>query len=365
MEMYSTVEIETSIRTSIPFVTIIMPICNEAHFIERSLGAVLTQDYPTDCLEVLVVDGMSKDSTRAIVQQAVDKARAAGNNISVALIDNPARIVPTALNIGVQRARGAVIVRVDGHCLIAHDYVHQCVSALARSGADNVGGLQRPAQGSWISQALALATSSPFGVGNARFRYLEQPGWVDTVYLGAFRRDVFARIGGFDEDLVRNQDDEFNFRLAQAGGKIWLDPTIRSVYYGRTDLRSLWRQYYQYGFYKVRVIQKRRAVASLRHLIPAMFVLCLFTSILSALISGRRWLAWSVAGPYVLANSVVSIATARSDFRLLPLTLHFAYGIGFVAGIWRWIVQYSTAHHTRNPSASPTLLSPAHIMDES
>ena len=331
----------------LPFVTIIMPIRNEAGYIERSLGAVLSQNYPPERMEVLVIDGMSTDGTREIVKRMMDHtttdSRLQTTDTPVLiLLDNPSLIVPTALNIGLKHARGDVIIRVDGHCEIAPDYVRRCVEVLQQTGADCVGGLQRAVGQGWVGHAIALATSSPFGVGSARFHYHERPGWVDTVYLGAYRREVFDRIGVFDEELVRNQDDEFNFRLIQAGGKIWLDPSIRSVYYSRASLKSLWRQYFQYGFYKVRVIQKRKAVPSWRHLVPATFVLGLAGSILLAIITVQPLWALCVAGPYALANLLASLWTARKDWKTLPLlplafaTLHLSYGIGFLWGLWYW-----------------------------
>jgi len=324
-----------------PFVTVIMPIRNEAAFIERSLGAVLAQDYPSDRLEVLVVDGMSNDQTRTLVQRFIDQQATSGHTSRprITLLDNPGQIVPCAFNIGLRYAEGAIIVRVDGHCEIAPDYVSCCVATLATTGADNVGGLIRSVSHGVIGHAIAMATSSPFGVGNARFHYATQAGWADTVYLGAYRREVFERIGGFDEELGRNQGDEFNFRLTQHGGRIWLNPTIRSTYYSRTSLRKLWRQYFQYGFYKVRVIQKRNAVASWCHLIPATFVLSLVVSILLALIS---LLALSAAGSYALANTGASVWVSRRDPLHIPLialvflVLHVAYGLGFLRGFWHW-----------------------------
>lgn len=145
-----------------------------------------------------------------------------------------------------------------------------------------------------IGKAIAIATSSPFGVGGGLFHYARRAGWVDTVYLGTYRRQVFEKIGGFDEELVRNQDDEFNFRLTQSGGKIWLDPSIHSVYYARASLRKLWRQYYQYGFYKVRVIQKRQAISSWRQIVPGTFVMSFVVSCLIALITKhKRPLLWT------------------------------------------------------------------------
>src|SRR5690606_4682773 len=196
-----------------PFVSVIMPIRNEAAFIERSLGAVLAQDYPHTHLEVLVADGMSSDTTRLIIGDL-----AAGSDVPVTIVDNPGKIVPTGFNRALAQARGDIIVRVDGHTIVAPDYVTECVAALERSGADNVGGRMNAVSSSLLGEAIALATSSPFGVGGSRFHYSQEDEWVDTVYMGAWPRSVFERIGGFDEDMVRNQDDEFNYRLRSAGG---------------------------------------------------------------------------------------------------------------------------------------------------
>ena len=229
-----------------------MPIRNEADFIARSLGAVLEQDYPHECMEVLVADGLSTDSTReVIVRMAADHPA-----VTVRILDNPGKIVPTGFNIALAAAAGEIIVRVDGHTIIDPDYVRQCVALLQNTAADNVGGRMTAVGRGTFGEAVALATSSPFGVGGARFHYSDQEEWVDTVYMGAWRREVFDKVGGFDEELVRNQDDEFNYRLRASGGKILLSPTINSRYYNRSTVRSLWRQYYQYGYWKVRVLQK-------------------------------------------------------------------------------------------------------------
>ena len=330
----------------VPFVTVIMPIRNEAAFIARSLGAVLAQDYPSDRLEVLVVDGMSDDGTREIVRRiADDRRKAANDELSfVTLLDNPARIVPTALNIGLRRARGEVIVRVDGHCEIAPDYVRRCIKALQETNADCVGGPMVTVGETRVSRAIALAQSSVFGVGGVAFRTgRERPGYVDTVAFGAYRRQVFDRVGTFDEELVRNQDDELNFRLTQAGGKIWMDPSVRSVYYSRSSLRRLRRQYFEYGFYKVRVIQKRKAVPSWRHLVPGGFVLGFVGSVLLALLTRQLYWLLIVVVPYALTNGVASLWAARRNWRTLPLLplafsiLHLAYGLGFLKGLGSFV----------------------------
>lgn len=324
-------------------VSVIMPIRNEAMFIERSLGSVLSQDYPAKKLEVLVVDGMSDDDTR----NKVANIAACHPEISVMLLDNPHRYMPMAFNVGLQKASGDVIIVIGGHCEISPNYVSQCVKALETTGAQCVGGPMHTIGETTTARGIALALSSRFGVGGVAFRTDSQAGrFVDTVAFGAYRREVFEQIGHFDEEMIRNQDDEFNFRLTQAGGRIWLDPAIRSTYYSRTSLRRLWRQYFEYGLYKVRLIQKRGAVPSWRHLVPASFVLALISSFVLGLTLGNPTLQWSVLLPYFFANAAASIWTARSDWNtlaFLPISffvLHAAYGIGFLYGLWRWRVYF-------------------------
>ena len=336
-----------------------MPIRNEASFIESSLKSVLFQDYPQDRMEILIVDGMSTDDTRYVVEnliesqnRLIDEKRGDKLPTSMILLDNPEQIVSTALNIGLKHAKGEIIVRVDGHCEIDTNYIRRCVEMIQRTGADCVGGVLLTLGRGWVGQAISLATSSPFGVGNARFRYANHSGWVDTVSFGAYRCDVFKKIGQFDRELVRNQDDEFNFRLIQSGGKIWLDHSIRSIYYCRTNLPGLWRQYYQYGIYKIRVIQKRGGVSSWRQLIPGAFILSIIITCFLAMITNQIIWIFSVLGPYTLANISASIWTARKHFHIMPIMpitffcIHISYGMGFFAGIWKWRRQFFNLHLT-------------------
>jgi cellulose synthase/poly-beta-1,6-N-acetylglucosamine synthase-like glycosyltransferase len=327
-----------------PFVSIIMPIRNEATYIERSLTSVLAQDYPHDRMEVLVADGMSTDATRARIMFLVP----GHSDVPVTLLDNPDKIVPTGFNRALALAKGAVIIRVDGHCEIATDYIRRCVEKLDETGVACVGGPITTIGTTWNARSIARAQSSHFGVGGVAFRTDQDQvkgGYVDTVAFGAYRREVFTTIGDFDEELVCNEDDEFNFRLIQSGGKIWLDPAIRSVYYSRASLGGLWRQYFRYGFYKVRVIQKRGAVPAWRHLVPGLFVLGLIGSLLLSLVTCQRRYMWIVAGPYAAANITASIITAQRNWRTLPLlpvvfiVLHLSYGLGFLYGVWYWIRQ--------------------------
>jgi GT2 family glycosyltransferase len=362
-------------------VSVVIPTRNEEQTIAACLGAVLAQDYPAGRMEVLVVDGRSTDRTRAIVAELA----ATDPHARVQLLENPHRIASTALNIGIRAARGEIIARVDGHTILAPDYLRRCVETLAVTGADNVGGLLRPQGHGYAGTCIALATRSRLGIGNARFHYDERGGEVETVYLGCFRRSIFERIGLFDEGLVRNQDDELNDRIVAAGGRIWLSPHIRSTYVGRRSFRALWRQYFQYGFWKVRVLRRHPGARRLRHLAPAALVASLSSSTLLDLVQDQatkvdvvralsdrsrrglpspragsprsrrpghrtalprpmRWLACPVSalawGLYGAASLLAATSVAaRAGWRYLPgllvafWCLHTGYGTGFLAGV--------------------------------
>jgi cellulose synthase/poly-beta-1,6-N-acetylglucosamine synthase-like glycosyltransferase len=343
-------------------VSVILPVCNESAFIERGLCAILEQDYPSDCMEILIADGMSTDDTRKIVHDFASLH----SQMNIQILDNPGMIAPTGLNLALRQAKGEIIIRVDGHTVIAPDYVRQCVETLQRTNADNVGGKMNAIGSNPFGKAVALATSTPFGVGGGRFHYSDKEEWVDTVYMGAWPRRVFEEIGLFDEELVRDQDDEFNYRLREHGGRILLSPAIRSEYTVRSTPRALWRQYYQYGYWKVRVLQKHPRQMRLRQFVPPAFVLALLGSILLALFSvssllplqiglniwgsrsipelsvGRLGWGLSLVIPllYLIANLLASIYTAsKRGWQYLPLLplifaiLHLSYGLGFLVGL--------------------------------
>ncbi len=325
-----------------PKVSIVMPVRNESVAIRESLAAVIAQDYPSDHIEVLVVDGRSDDDTRELVSQVASRAAAAGGP-PIRILDNPRRIQGAALNIALEHATGDVIVRVDGHCEIATDYVSRCIEVLDQTGADNAGGLQLPVGHGFVGRAIAVTTTSRFGIGNARFHYAKRPEWVDTVYLGAFRRDVFERIGSFAEDVGPNEDDDLNLRLVRSGGRIRLDPSIRSRYFCRPSLRAAARQYYRYGFFKVRVMRKRHVLPNVRSLVPPAFVLGLVGSAAAAVWLRRPIVVLAVGGPYVVAMSAAIASNARRDVATLPLlpvtffVLHLSYGVGVLCGLADWV----------------------------
>jgi succinoglycan biosynthesis protein ExoA len=328
---------------NLPFVTIIVPILNEADHIWRCLVAISEQEYPCDKIEIFVVVGISRDNTRNIVHDFATNHP----KLAISILDNSEKIVPISLNIALRQAKGEIIVRVDGHTIIARDYVWQCVQALQGSGAENVGGRMNAIGTNSFGRTVALATSTAFGVGGGRFHFSTREEWVYTVYMGAWPIRVFRNIGLFDEELVRDQDDEFNFRLRDRGGRILLTPKIKSVYIVRSNPKALWKQYFQYGFWKVRVMQKHPRQMSLRQFVPPVFILALFASALLALLPVTRVFSPIVLLSYILFNLSASIITAAKkgwkNLPLLPIVfaiLHFSYGLGFINGLihfWnRW-----------------------------
>ncbi len=320
----------------LPFVSIIMPVRNEAGFIARSLDCVLDQDYPAERIEVIVADGRSTDATREIVQEWQ------AEHPNLRLVDNPKQIAPTALNVALALARGEIIVRVDGHCEIAPDYVRNCVKHLREDGVEGVGGPLETIGATPMADAIAAAMSSPFGVGGSAFRTVKDRTMLtDTVAFPAYTRAAIERAGLFDEEMVRNQDDEYNYRLRKLGARLLLAADVRARYYSRSSLKSLFKQYFQYGYWKVRVLQKHPRQMSLRQFIPPLFVAALLLSLLVAAVFPWGWLvAALIAGSYLAANLAASFLTASQTnlrhFILLPpvfLALHLSYGAGFLLGL--------------------------------
>ena len=330
--------------TSLP-ITIILPIRNEAVYIERCLNAILSQNYPGQ-IEILIVDGMSTDDTRQRIEQVIQDS-----SLSIRLLDNHGRIVPIGMNIALRQAKGDIIIRVDGHCLIAPDYVSNCVRHIQVDGVDGVGGPMQTIGETPLAGVIALAMSSPFGVGNSAFRTISSASMLaDTVPFPAYTREIIQCAGLYDEELMRNQDDEYNYRIRELGGKILLAEDVRSQYFSRASLRGLWRQYFQYGLYKVRVLQKHPRQMSLRQFVPPLFVLALLFSAFLVFFPATRFLSLVVPVAYLAANLAASFITAiraqksnQSPFTsyhlLLPLTfaiLHISYGLGFLLGLFKF-----------------------------
>jgi len=326
-----------------PLVTIILPCREEQDFIEGCLTSILKNRYPRECLEILVVDGMSRDRTREIVY------RIAKLEPCVKLVDNPKGVVPAALNLGIEKARGEVVMRMDAHVEYPPDYVPRLVEWLQRTGADNVGGccVTRPSGDSAVASAIASALSHPFGVGNSRFRLgTSTVRLVDTVPFGCFPRAVFDRVGLFDEDLTRNQDDEFNHRLNRSGGKVMLVPDVVSYYYARPSLRKLAGMFYQYGYFKPLVNRKVGSILTMRQLVPAAFLSSVvLLGLLSFFIPGPPILLLGILTTYVaVCLGVACWAMAHHGFSvglahvLVFPTIHVSYGFGYLRGIARFLV---------------------------
>ena len=336
-----------------PFVTVIVPCRNEAGYLAACLDSILATAYPADRLEVLVVDGQSDDGTRAIAEgYAARRARP-----PIRVLANPRRTAPAALNIGIEAARGDVIARMDAHASYPPSYLPGLVEALDTMGADNVGGVlvTLPAGPGPVARAIATALSHPFGVGNSRFRIgARAPQWVDTVAFGCWRRGVFQWIGGFDEELVRNQDDEFNHRLIARGGRILLVPSVTAHYYARESLGQVARMFHQYGLYKPLVARKVGRVMTARQLAPpALTLVLLAASLLAPWFGLARILGAAVAALYgVTVLAAAAAALPRLGVRaalVLAVTfpvVHLSYGWGFLRGLVRWARPGTPAAHT-------------------
>ena len=318
-------------------ITIILPIRNEAKHIKQTLESILYQKDIEQEIEVLIVDGMSTDNTRDII------IKYQKGHPNIHLIDNPEKIVSTGFNRALNESKGVIIIRVDGHCEIVPDYIQKCLKCLEKINADCVGGATDHVASGLVGKSIKMAQSSFFGVGGVSFRKKVEDGqFVDTLAFGAYKRNVFEKFGGYDEELIRNQDDEFNFRIGQGGGKIWLDPSIKSYYYSRTSILKLFKQYFQYGFYKIRVAQKRKGFSSWRHLVPGCFVFALISSIF--LFNGFfiKWPFFLIMALYISLNVIFSLSklynnqTHLFSIILLPITyitMHLAYGIGTIIGL--------------------------------
>lgn len=326
-------------------ISIIIPCRNEEKFIEKCLDSIISQGYPKDKLEVLVVDGMSEDGTKIIVNEYSQKYP------FVKLLDNPKKITPCALNIGIKNAKGEIIIRMDTHATYQNDYISKCVKYLYEYNADNVGGtmVTLPQSDTFIGRSIVKALTSRFGVGNSDFRTgVSQPKETDTVFGGCYRREVFEKIGYFNENLSSSQDMEFNIRLKKSGGKIMLFPDIVSYYYTRSDFQSFCKNNFRNGIWAIYPMKfVNHMPVRLRHLIPLFFVSGLLGSFILSLffyIFGYLFLA--VAGSYFLANCYFSakITTSEKNWRyffVLIFTfavLHLSYGFGSFFGLMKCLV---------------------------
>ncbi len=319
-------------------VSIIIPARNEEAFIINTLTSIMAQDYPQEFVEVIIADGESDDRTCELIKDFIS------THSNVKLINNPERVVPYALNYAIKIASGQVFVRLDAHSKYPQNYVSRLVYELGRLKADNVGGVWNttPANNGVVATAIALATSHPLGIGDASYR-LENPEIkeVDTVPFGCFTKEVFDRIGLFDTDLIRNQDDEFNGRILKNGGKIFLIPDVEIEYYARATIKTMMKMFYQYGLFKPLVNKKLGSAATIRQFVPPAFVLFIIAGLILPFFSAWLPLVWDFGfGIYLVIALIVSvkIMLAKKRFALLfilpwlfPL-IHLSYGWGYIKG---------------------------------
>lgn len=327
-----------------PFISVIIPTFNEEKFIVSLLENILHQDYPKDRLEVFIIDGISKDRTREIIESYQKQYP------YIQLLLNEKRFVSFALNAGIKKSRGDVVIRMDAHSEYPTNYISMLVKYLFTLKADNVGGIwiTKPANDSAKAVSIAVALSSVFGVGDAHYRLgVKKIRKVDTVPFGCFRKSLFDKIGLFDEELLRNQDDEFNARIIENGGSIYLVPDVTIIYYARRDISSLLRMFYQYSFFKPLVNRKLKRPATIRQFIPPLFVLFLLFGWITVFITPTLFLFFiGGIGMYLLFNILFTVKSTLDHGKgyllfYLPWIFflqHLTYGIGYLIGIINFVL---------------------------
>lgn len=326
-------------------VSIVVPCYNEEATIQFLLEALSRQTYPVEYIEVVLADGMSTDQTRA----RVEAFKSQHSGLVIQVIDNPKRIIPAALNRAIRASTGEIIVRLDAHSIPDDTFVERCVADLAAGKGDNVGGIWLVTAGrdTWMAKAIAAAAAHPLGVGDALYRFTDKAAEVDTVPFGSFYRSTFDQIGFFDESLLTNEDYEYNTRLRQHGGKVWLNPQIRSVYFSRPDLPSLARQYWRYGYWKWQMLRRYPKTVRWRQALPPLFVLSIIGLIIFSFWRPARWLlVIEIVGYFmILAAAAFPIAVRKKDLKIWPgiplaiACMHLSWGSGFLWSALTSIIQ--------------------------
>jgi succinoglycan biosynthesis protein ExoA len=317
-------------------VSIIVPCYNEKTHIHSLLDAIHAQTFPRSQMEVVIADGLSTDGTRSIISEWSNSHP----DLKVKIVDNEKQIIPSALNRAIESATGEVIIRLDAHSHPYPDYIARSVSALEEGVADNVGGIWEitPGAETWIAKSIAVAASHPLGVGDALYRHAKKAAYVETVPFGGFRRELWVRIGGFDESLLTNEDYEFNARIINSGGRIWLNPDIRSVYYSRSTFRDLIKQYWRYGYWKYKMIKRYPKTIRWRQALPPIFVLSL---LFAALLSWTPFFFALLILEILLYSMILLLIGLKEAFQSkillfvigIPLSIasmHISWGSGFL-----------------------------------
>ena len=325
-----------------PSVSIVIPVLNEQKYIRSCLDSVLLQDYPSDKLEVILAVGPCVDDTEKII------AEYCAQYSYIKTVKNPRGTISCGVNLAIKAAKGEYIVRFDAHSEFARDYVSKCIEYHLKTGADNVGGPTVVRGKNAVGRAVAAAYYSPFALGGGKQHIANYEGYGDTVSFGSFKKSTAERVGLFDERLILNEDDDFNFKIAETGGKIFISSKIRSIYYPRDSYLGLIKQYYGYGHWKVAVIKKHKRPARISHLIPLAFVLFLLIfGTLSIVFPIVRWGYFCVLSLYLLLDVLASFTLKAEDRQdgimlrlrliLIHFLLHISYGVGFLTGIFRFM----------------------------
>lgn len=330
-------------------VSIVVPVLNEERYIQKFLDSVLEQNYPRECLEVILIDGGSSDNTLNLIKTYTEKYD------FIRLLNNPKMTVQHALNLGIENSSGEYIVRMDAHAWYAKNYVSECIKCLKRTGADNVGGPTVATGRNGVQKVIAAAYGSPFALGGGDHYKKDFEGYSDTVSWGCFRKDYIVSLGMYDQKLPRSEDDDLNFRIIKNGGKIYISSKIRSEYYPRDTFQKLWNQYFEYGFWKPSVMKKHGTSLRISQIIPALFVafwfICAFAGFFGLIC--RWFFGRFVLNAVNIAENIVLCAYLLLNFyfsfknefvsgfkeRLLLMwahcVIHVAYGSGFLVGILR------------------------------
>ena len=320
-----------------PSVSIIIPCYNEQDTICKLLEAIYAQTFPRIHLEVVIADGLSTDGTRSQIELFSNSHP----NLHIAVVDNIPRSIPMALNCALKESKGEIIVRLDAHSMPYPDYIERCVADLQAGLGENVGGIWeiRPGAQSWVAQSIALAAAHPLGVGDALYRHADKATLVDTVPFGAFKREMLALIGFYDESLLTNEDYEFNARIRKSGGKVWLNPFIRSVYFARPTLALLAKQYARYGYWKWRMLRRYPETLRWRQGLPPLFALSLIGgAVLAVFLPIFRVLLAAEILIYLITLVAAGVQAALKQKKVslvvgLPIaiaTMHIAWGMGFL-----------------------------------
>jgi glycosyltransferase involved in cell wall biosynthesis len=323
-------------------VSVVVPCFNEEHTITLLLDALNNQTYPREQMEVIVADGLSTDNTR----ENIATFQQNHSEMLLQVLDNPTRRIPAGLNLAINHAKGEFIVRLDAHSVPNENYIQRSIANLEKELGWNAGGVWdiRPASDSWIAQSIALAAAHPMGVGDARYRYTEKAGAVKTVPFGAFKRSLIDEIGPFDESLLANEDYEFNLRIRQAGGTLWLDPTIRSIYLSRPTFLALARQYARYGYWKWQMLKRYPSSLRWRQALPPLFVLSLLLLPILALYWPALIILWNLeVVSYVLLLLIAGLYKGLQISKPWPLiglplaimSMHISWGSAFLWSMLR------------------------------